>query len=709
MEIILKNIIQSVIKINDLGIIIPPNQNSISDYSEINKFKFSINLRTFIESGSIIINNGINDLSINDALIFLGYIKEERNYYIKQEVDTKIINNIQSAIQPINENLASSYYIKSEVDSKIANIQAKGIKGSVTTHDNLPQTNNQTGDIYIVQQTTPTSVFGSGATAFLPTSKTGAYFPFDDTWQCSIGRTGVADGTFTYAAGKVGNAIDFKNNSSLTFNSHPDLGEKDSLTVGGWLYTRRNGTYGIIGRWSNANDGDGWKIEVRGNKLRIHLDTPYAWDGGADITDSINLELNTWVHIAFVFGSRYAALYKNGILINGAIMPPGNIDSNNLPLTIGKGWNNDSAQFLDGLMDDWFIENKAMSSDEIGKLVYGQIESFNYEGFYQWNGSEWDFLARNTGEDGTTILHNQILGLNDGDYQHLTMNEKSQLFFGNTNNTHNHNTQYYTKQETENNFANKTHSHDEKYYTKSHVDGLSSQITYSLVSSNDPSTNVTGQELETLTNGSNADGLHTHTVSNVISGQGLNEAYNGHNQWGRWGDGRVISVDYGSVELRAQDGFAPLKLQAINYTPTQWLSGGEICFKDNDIWFRDETRSKFVSMSFVACQFTSNSNGAQGYAFYGNAQCNSSNGFSMPWNGVIIGISGTSQTNANARVDININGSNIQSFWWDNTRKIDVNNLNINIDMNDAIQIVFDSNNTKPNKPCITLYIRKRL
>lgn len=705
MEIILKNITQSVIKINDLGIIITPNQESISSYSNVDSFKYSSELRLFIESGDIVVNNGLSDLSINDALKFLGFIEEEKEYYTKPETNI-LIQETNNNITQATSNLTNVYYSKEQVDYKIANIQASGIKGAVSLYTQLPQIDNSVGDIYIVRESTP---YGTqGQTAFIPTGTTGAYFPFDTTWQDSLGHTGTASGTFSFTNGKIDRAIDFNNNKSLTFNSHPDFGQQSSLTVGGWLYTRREGTYGIIGRWSNDDDGEGWKIEVHGNKLRIHLDTPYAWDGGANITDSVNLEINTWVHVAFVFGSRYVALYKNGILINGAVMPPGNIDSNNLPLTIGKGWNNDSAQFLDGLMDDWFIENRAMSSDELEHLVYGEVESYHYEGFYRWDGEEWEFLSRNTGEDGTTVIHNDILGLNDGDYQHLTMDEKSQLFFGNTTDVHNHNDQYYTKQETENNFSNKTHLHDDRYYTKGQIDSLGTQVTYATISANDPSTNITSVELETLTNGSNADSLHTHDISNSISGQGLNEAYNGHNSNGRWGEGRIINIDYGPVELRAQDGYAPFKLQEINYTPNQSLAGGEICFKDNEIWFRDAVREKFVSMSFIACQFSSNSNGASGYAYYGNAQCNSSNGFSMPWSGVIVGISGTCQNSANARVDIRKNGDTEKSLWWQST-KIDVNNLNINFGINDTIQINFDSNNTKPNKPCITLYIRKRL
>lgn len=705
MDIILKNVTQSSIKINDIGIIITPNQNSVSDYSEIDRFKYSTELRTLIESENIIVNNGVNDLSINDALVFLGFIEEEKEYYTKQEINILIQETNNNINETIN-NLGDVYYPKDQIDSKIANIQANGIKGAVGVYNQLPQQNNIVGDIYIVRESSPYSA--QSASAFIPTGKTGAYFPFDNTWQDTLGHPGTANGSFTYTAGKVGNAIDFNNNKSLIFNSHSDFGEQNVLTVGGWLYTRREGTYGIIGRWSNNDDGEGWKIEVHGNKLRIHLDTPYAWDGGANITDSVNLEINTWVHITFVFSNKYVALYKNAVLVNGTVMPSGNIDSNNLPLIIGRGWTTDSAQYFDGLMDDWFIENRAMSSDELEHLVYGEVESYHYEGFYKWNGEEWEFLSRNTGEDGTTVIHNGVLGLNDGDYQHLTMDEKSQLFFGNTNTTHNHNNQYYTKQETDNNFSNKSHLHDDRYYTKSQIDGLASQINYSTISSNDPSTNITGAELETLTNGSSADGLHTHSVESLISGKGLDEAYNGHNQWGRWGEGRIVNVDYGPMELRAQNGFAPLKLQEINYIPNQWLGGGEICFKDNEIWFRDAVRAKWVSTSFVACQFTSNSNGASGYAYYGSAQCNSSNGFSMPWSGVIIGISGTSQTWANAEVDIRKNGDTINSFWW-NDKKIDVDNLNIDVGINDVIQIYFDGSNTRPNKPCITLYVRKRL
>lgn len=61
---------------------------------------------------------------------------------------------------------------------------------------------------------------------------------------------------------------------------------------------------------------------------------------------------------------------------------------------------------------------------------------------------------------------------------------------------------------------------------------------YSIISANDGATNITGAELETLSDGSNADALHTHAAV----GQSLDAAYNG---------GNAITVDTSAVTLNS--------------------------------------------------------------------------------------------------------------------------------------------------------------
>ncbi len=298
--------------------------------------------------------------------------------------------------------------------------------------------------------------------------------------------------------------------------------------------------------------------------------------------------------------------------------------------------------------------------------------------------------------------------LNNGqlDNRYYTETEADTLLSNKSNISHNHDDRYYTESESDNKYSLLSHTHDDRYYTKQQVDCKLTQITYATISSNDSSTDVTGSELEQLTNGSNADGLHTH--SGLGGGAStLDEAY------GDWGNGRIVDVDYGPVELRASGGFAPLKLKEIDYTPNQWLAGGEICFKDQEMWFRDPVRAKWVSFSSMAAQFSNNNNSASGYMYYGSAQTNSLTGFSMPWNGVIIGISGRCQNSPNASVEIRINDQVVETVYWDQQgwdEHLNADWLNIDFNAEDDINIYLSaSGNTKPKKPCITLYVRRRL
>ena len=268
--------------------------------------------------------------------------------------------------------------------------------------------------------------------------------------------------------------------------------------------------------------------------------------------------------------------------------------------------------------------------------------------------------------------------------------------------THNHDDRYYTESESDSRYATIAHNHNDLYYTKTQIDTKLSSIDFSFISGNDSSTNVTGSELEQLTNGSNADGLHTH--ENIGGGSGtLDDAY------GAWGSGRTINVDWGSVELNAQGGFAPLKLTPVNYTPNQWLGGGEICVKDNELYLYDSTRSSFLSTSTFGIQWASNSNNVSGYIFYGAAQTNSSTGFVPTTKSKIVGISAVSQDNSSDSISIIVNGYVVQNVWWQ-SGIISLNNLNIDVNSSDVINLYLNgSGSSRPNRPCITLFIKSRI
>jgi len=133
-----------------------------------------------------------------------------------------------------------------------------------------------------------------------------------------------------------------------------------------------------------------------------------------------------------------------------------------------------------------YISNGSLSSEEYlhthddrAEVIHGHVltdltdvTATTAELTQLTDGSNADALHTHAGGGGGgTSAHNDISGLNDGDYIHLTSAEK--ISFN----------------------LNTSKKHEELHTIASHTD-----------------TNATGDELNTLTDGSNADALHTHAV-----------------------------------------------------------------------------------------------------------------------------------------------------------------------------------------------------
>jgi len=179
-----------------------------------------------------------------------------------------------------------------------------------------------------------------------------------------------------------------------------------------------------------------------------------------------------------------------------------------------------------------------------------------------------------------------------------------------------------------------------------------------------------------------------------------------------------VNVNVGPIDLQGNAGNAPLRLRELSFTPTMNLVGGELCVRDGDLFVYNVDRVKWLSVSTVSAPFSSNSNGYSGYLYYGSAQVNGTTGFSFPWDGTIVGISARCQNESvNNWIEIYLNGCDVGHVDWgtNNTSSstwsehIDNNILNIDFEHHDEIQIYCPNSGTKPSKPCVTLYVRKKI
>lgn len=710
-DIILKNTTNHLINIESFGLLIGVGDDAVCGYEDILSLGNSDELTQLIVDGDIVVNNGFEDLNSENALKYLSIGSDYLNsIYTKAETDDIINNILINNINTLEENLTNNYPTTADVDLKISQVSGSGIKGSVDYFEDLPA-DNSTGDIYIVRYS---SGQGVDAVKFIPDGKTGLYLPNDVSWEDNLGHTGTAYGAPSNVDGKIINALEFNgSNQYVIFDSSDDFGIGTELSVGVWLYPQRTGNYGIIGKWSDRYDGSGWKIDVHGNKLRVSLDT-HCWCG-TNFKSPSNLPTEQWVHVAFVYNGYEVIMYLNAMPVN-SVQIQGRIDDNELDLLIGKYMtgvesidaNDNPDKLYQGLMDEVFIENRVMSQDELERLIFTELQGYHDEGFYKYNGSSWDFLARNTGENAVQS-HADLLGLNSGDYQHLTVLEKDGLTGGLDTDLHKHDNMYYKKSEIDLNLSQKNHNHDSSYYKKSEVDGLINSITFSKIASNDSSTNVTGAEIELLTNGGNADGLHTHSSSGGTDIGGLDSAYDAYNQYAQ-GQGRIVNVDGGPIQLSASSGFAPLRLTEINYKPNQWLGGGEICYQDGELFIYQAERNKWLSVAMSHETFGRAGNGRDGWMRQGDVQNGSSyGGLVYPWPATIVAASCSAKNQPNGYFIIAKNGSSIIDLYWDENKQIFWNNLNLDIDAGDRIAIWQSGNYERPNYPNYTVFVRRRL
>jgi len=166
-------------------------------------------------------------------------------------------------------------------------------------------------------------------------------------------------------------------------------------------------------------------------------------------------------------------------------------------------------------------------------VVTGQVSGDRYinnvsntltlNSIYQWDGTSWEETVVDEGmytwvedEDtayvfngtswvkfGSTVTHNNLNGLNDGDFKHLTNTQLGELH-----------AELHT-----------VASHSDTTATGPELDELTDGSTTTLhnhaVSSHTiashSDTTATGAELNTLTDGSNADTLHVHTASAITN------------------------------------------------------------------------------------------------------------------------------------------------------------------------------------------------
>ena len=178
--------------------------------------------------------------------------------------------------------------------------------------------------------------------------------------------------------GMLGKALDFDGTNDFVLTDRQPVGDYSSCTIAAWVYpTFNNKTQAIVSLMDSGNSRAIMRYGS-GNKIQA-----LYWNTGNEcqtVTGTSTITLNEWQHWVFVLHDNNVKIYLNGVL---------DLDEEeNKDRTLKTGTDSASCgrfEYFDGTIDDVYIYDYALTSEEIGKL-FNHISNPSFEdGFDGWS------------------------------------------------------------------------------------------------------------------------------------------------------------------------------------------------------------------------------------------------------------------------------------------------------------------------------------
>ncbi|HOK95941.1 MAG TPA: hypothetical protein PK052_09770 [Anaerohalosphaeraceae bacterium] len=194
-----------------------------------------------------------------------------------------------------------------------------------------------------------------------------AYWPFENnlTDASGTGYHGTAVGNLTYAAGKVGQALDLSG-ATDTYVDLPD-GFADfvgGLTFNVWAYPRSAANWARFLEFGNGANADNIYFARNGTSATLQYTIYKGSTSSGTVSRTNTIALNAWQMFTITMdASGSCRLYKDGLQIaTGTVQIPNVVTRiNNY---IGKSnWAADA--YYNGLLDEIRIYNYALTPDEV--------------------------------------------------------------------------------------------------------------------------------------------------------------------------------------------------------------------------------------------------------------------------------------------------------------------------------------------------------
>lgn len=185
-----------------------------------------------------------------------------------------------------------------------------------------------------------------------------AHYSFDqdanDVW--GHGNDGQAHGAVHAPQGRLGGAYSFDGvGQSVHVPQSSTLNATSSVTICAWICPRSTGGFHPVldKEWGNK----GYNLYVLDHQLHMRIDSTVAQSG--------LIQTGKWSHVAGVYDGKSISLYLDGKGIGNRTA--GSLRVWDKDLYIG-GCGDDTNRFMDGLIDEVYIFNRALSADEVQSI-----------------------------------------------------------------------------------------------------------------------------------------------------------------------------------------------------------------------------------------------------------------------------------------------------------------------------------------------------
>ena len=205
------------------------------------------------------------------------------------------------------------------------------------------------------------------------------YYPFDDNAidKSGHGNNGTVFGaTPTYDRfGAANSAYSFDGTSAyIDIQNSDTLKFTDAISLSAWILQKQIGNYpGVISKGNVGNYDESFALYLSPlNKIGFLLNHDGS-QAGRDLLESDEaIPLNIWTHVACTFDGFTMCLYVNGSRV-AYNQFQGTIFNTPDDILIGKSDRHSSTTpptFFDGSIDEVYIFNRILSSDEILGLYH---------------------------------------------------------------------------------------------------------------------------------------------------------------------------------------------------------------------------------------------------------------------------------------------------------------------------------------------------